>query len=146
VDYGVCSTHSNEARVVYDISRDDVIDEVRQEIAATRPTYEPGEWVPPTGDTTAYGSRALQGIVEKFYADASDGYKNVPLRAAAFTAGTLVGAGEIASHGGDLVGEGILRLIGQRAGLRVVRVGRDATEHERREVARAAGIHAQIRG
>ena len=103
VDYGVCSTHSNEARVVYDISRDDVIDEVRQEIAATRPTYEPGEWVPPTGDTTAYGSRALQGIVEKFYADASDGYKNVPLRAAAFTAGTLVGAGEIAHRDAEQV-------------------------------------------
>ena len=96
VDYGVCSTHSKEARVVFDISRDEVIDEIHAEMEATRPTYQPGEWVPPVGDTTAYGSRALQGIVEKFYADASDGYKNVPLRAAAFTAGTLVGAGEIA--------------------------------------------------
>jgi len=95
-DFGVCSQHAVEAQRVIAVSDPRAIEEIRREVEATRPSYQPGEWIPPTGDTTVYGARALQSIIAKFEAQAGESYKNTPLRAAAFTAGTLVGAGEIA--------------------------------------------------
>lgn len=111
-DYGVCGQHALEAQRVIAVSDPMAIEEIRKEVAASRPTYQPGEWVPPTGDTTVYGARALQSIIAKFEGQAGENYKNTPLRAAAFTAGTLVGSGEIAMSDA----EAALRLAGERVG------------------------------